>query len=224
MCLAIVKPGSVNVPEEHLAAGWQANSDGGGFAYVEDGKVQFQKGFLKYQDFLTAYKATSERLPNSPFLIHFRIASMGAKGADNTHPFPVPGGALIHNGTLDGTGAKYNDGPSDTCLFAEKFGAYLTHDVVKDNKDKFDSAANHSKIAFLYDDGRYAIVNEKLGGWNEGVWYSNRSYEPRVRSTGRPAGSWGSLPENRYSDCGSDKHSYCAYPLTPVGGNRTSVD
>lgn len=177
MCLAIVKPRGVQVAREHLLAGWQHNPDGGGYAFVKDGKVVMRKGFMKLKDFIEAYEVDEAVNPESNFLIHFRITSQGAKTADNTHPFLVEGGALIHNGTMSGTGAEYGKGASDTAKFADKFKTNLTYDFVVDNKAQLDIAIQGSKIALLYDDDRFAIINERDGHWKDGVWYSNYSYK-----------------------------------------------
>lgn len=182
MCLAIYKPPSAVIPEEHLTAGWQGNNDGAGFAYIKKGKVVIEKGFLKLQEFLTAYKKASEKYPDSPFLIHFRIASMGEKGAENTHPWAFKGGALIHNGTISGTGATWNKGLSDTGLFTKKLDGVITHAMLADNAAKWDAALGSNKVCFLFDDGKFHIINMTLGQWNEGVWYSNGSYKTYQRA------------------------------------------
>lgn len=179
MCLAIVKPGPAVIPESHLRQGWISNSDGAGFSYIKEGKVCIEKGFMELKDFLAAYQVASTKYKSSPFLIHFRIRSMGNKTADNTHPFVIAGGALIHNGSLDGTGAQYGEGPSDTAMFAARFAADLTFDIVNNNKKEFDSALGYNKMCMLYDDGKYAIINEKDGVWKDDVWYSNHSFTPR---------------------------------------------
>lgn len=176
MCLAIVKPAGKDVPLEHLRQGWVSNPDGAGFGYVKDGKAVSSKGFMKLKEFLEAYNMTVEAHPESNFLIHFRICSMGTISEDNTHPFHIENGLLIHNGTLTGTTAKYRDGPSDTKLFADMFKQNLSFDFVQKNKAEFDAALVGSKLAMLYDDNTYQIVNEKDGYWVDGVWYSNHSY------------------------------------------------
>lgn len=175
MCLAIVKPAAVDVPVANLREGWIHNPDGGGFAYIHKGKVKIEKGFKTLADFLTAYEAATKKHKKSPFLIHFRIKTHGDKSDANTHPFPIEGGALIHNGTISGTGAT-SDGKSDTCLFAEKISGKVTRDVLRDNLADWNSAIDYNKIAFLFDDGQYVILGEKNGNWTQDVWYSNFSY------------------------------------------------
>ena len=176
MCLAIVKKPRVVIPESHLKEGWNHNPNGGGYAFVKDGAVQTRNGFMKYKDFAASYAEDFADNPDSVFLLHFRITSQGDSSADNTHPFPIMGGAMIHNGTLTGTGSKYGVGPSDTKLFAERYSAVLSYDFVIDNKFKLNEAIRGSKVCLLYDDGKYAIINEADGKWEDDVWYSNYSY------------------------------------------------
>lgn len=156
--------------------GWQHNPDGAGYSFVKDGKVVFRKGYMKLKDFLNTYEVDEAANQESNFLIHFRITSQGSNTAENTHPFPIEGGALIHNGTLTGTGSKYGSGPSDTALFANQFSKNLTFDFVQTHKSKLNLAIRGSKLVMLYDDGSFQIINEDEGHWDKGVWYSNYSY------------------------------------------------
>ena len=177
MCLAIFKPAKSNITEDILSQGWLGNSDGAGFAYVHKGKVVISKGYMKLQEFLEAYRTASKLHAKSPFIIHFRIKSMGAKNEDNTHPFPIEGGALIHNGTLTGTKAEWDKGPSDTALFAQRYFSHLSYAEVHANKEEFEEAVVYNKIAMLYNSGQYIILNEKNGVWHNDVWYSNHSFK-----------------------------------------------
>jgi hypothetical protein len=38
-----------------------------------------------------------------------------------------------------------------------------------------------SKLVFLHSTGRYDIINERLGHWSDGNWYSNKTYKPTVK-------------------------------------------
>lgn len=184
MCLAIYKPPGKDIPLEHLTTGWQRNSDGGGFAYYHNGKIKTKRGFFKFKDFLTAYETAVAAHPNAPFLIHFRIRSMGGKEEENTHPHVFKHGVMIHNGTLTGTSAAGSTGKSDTVLFMEKFGDRLTYDRLSNNKEQFDLALGYNKLVFLYRDGKIHIANEKGGTWIDGVWYSNQYSLNRIAGTG----------------------------------------
>lgn len=192
MCIAIFKPAGIEVPVDHLKKGWVHNSDGGGFAFVNEGKINIVKGLMNWKDWLETYQEAEFMFPDSPFLIHFRIRSMGDRDEANTHPYELPDGmgALIHNGTLRGTGAEYGTGPSDTALFTKKYGKALTFDIVEKEKMVLESAIEYNKIAILYADGRHQILNESLGMEMNGVWYSNDTFLP-----------WQERP-NPYGSCG----------------------
>lgn len=91
---------------DELKKGEERNSDGAGIAWVEDGKVYWEKG-LDAPGIHEVLKKV--KLPN---MVHFRNATIGPPTPPMTHPFPltprVPlflkgyseGGVLMHNGTL----------------------------------------------------------------------------------------------------------------------------
>lgn len=176
MCIAIVIPEGVTVNKDYLHNGWCANSDGGGFAYVRKGKVKIVKSLMKWKTWEDAYYTAREANPDSPFLVHFRIRSAGSNTADNTHPYALKTGAVIHNGTLTGSGADWYRGPSDTAKFVEKFGEHLTYDNVLSKKLAMEAAIGYNKLAFLFNNGKFVIVNEDAGHWDDDVWYSNGSF------------------------------------------------
>lgn len=177
MCLAIVKPINQTIPLQHLQQGWIYNPDGAGYAFTRDGKVVIKKGYSKLKEFLKDYDNDVKDNEASAFLVHFRIRTMGDKSDENTHPFTIPNGAMIHNGSLTGTGSIFDKGGSDTSLFAARFGKHLSYDFVYNkNKELTEAIGTYNKLAMLYDDNRYVIVNEEAGHWNDGVWYSNAGY------------------------------------------------
>lgn len=183
MCVAIFqKPGAI-ITQKGMEAGWRSNRDGGGFAYHDatQNKVVIRKGYMELDKFYEAYmEAVEEHGKDSPFLVHMRIRTSGATNANNTHPFPIKGGALIHNGTFFTPSLKYagpkDDLKSDTRVFAENLYNILTYEDVKAAQDNILKAVGtYNKIVFLYDDGRHLILNENRGMWMDDVWYSNSS-------------------------------------------------
>lgn len=178
MCLAIVQPVGSFIPIPHLQQGWVHNPDGAGYAFTRDGKVVVKKGYGKLKTFMEDYHKDVRDNEESAFLVHFRIRTYGDKGDGNTHPFIIPNGAMIHNGSFTGTGAKGNEGASDTAAFANKFGQHLSYDFVYNKaKQLGDAISSYNKLALLYNDNRYVIVNEDQGVWDDKVWYSNGSYK-----------------------------------------------
>jgi predicted glutamine amidotransferase len=177
MCVAIFKPAGRKIPEEHLKNAWQGNSDGAGFAYVKDGKVVIQKGYMALKDFLTALEEAEKANKKSPFVVHLRTRTQGAKDAANTQPFAIEGGCLAHNGGFQGTGAGHYDGASDSRLFAERYTKDLTFDFVEKHKAKLEELIGYNKVILLYDDGRRHILLEKDGTWENDIWYSNMYFK-----------------------------------------------
>lgn len=187
MCVAILqKPGAI-IPAQGLGAGFATNRDGAGFAYVdpEQKKVVIQKGFMTYGELHDAYYEAVEKYgQDSPFLVHMRIKTSGLVSQANTHPFPVAGGAMIHNGSFFYPSKKYigeaNDEKSDTRVFAEQLGKILTYADVKASQMRIlEAVGAYNKLVFLYDDGQYLILNERAGNWKDDVWYSNLSCQVR---------------------------------------------
>lgn len=178
MCLAIVLPAGKEIPEEHLTKAWSSNPDGAGFALAHKNKVIVEKGFMKMQDFLEAFRKARHKHKGKNFLIHFRIRTQGDRLPINTHPFKFEHGVVIHNGSIQGTGAVYGTGKSDTELFIERFGKDLDFATVQQSNKELSEALDYNKLAFLYPDGKYLIINEQKGVWDNGIWYSHSGYKP----------------------------------------------
>lgn len=185
MCVAIVQQAGKVLTPSALKRGWDYNDDGGGFAYIENGKVQISKGFMRYEDFEKAYMSIANNQgKKNPMLVHMRIGTSGKNDRDNTHPFRVRGGAMIHNGimfTPYGEAAGPNQCKSDTCVFAHTLHNILVKEDVKRAKSDLERAiGSGNKMAFLYDDGEYVILNDRAGFWDKGIWYSNDSCGVKV--------------------------------------------
>jgi predicted glutamine amidotransferase len=181
MCIAIVTTPGHSVTNEALFKGWTSNRDGGGFAYVKGGSVRIEKGFMQYNEFQRAYRNAVEAVGDSShFLVHMRVGTSGAKTSKNTHPFPVRGGAMIHNGIMFTPAGKRageaDDRKSDTRVFAESLHNILVlEDVKRASKDIVRAIGGGNKLCFLYDNNEYVIVGEDRGFWVDGIWYSNGS-------------------------------------------------
>lgn len=116
MCIVMVC--TTHFPtKENLLGAENFNKDGGGMAWIENGKVHYKKG-LKAEEM---YKIYEERNLQLPIVIHFRIASVGGVKKQLCHPFPITKNAetnlegitdavLFHNG-------HWHDW-DDTCLQA----------------------------------------------------------------------------------------------------------
>lgn len=180
MCIAILKPKGTAISKETLKTCSEANPDGMGFAYI-DGDTMYIKKYMKFDDF---YKDFEQVQDKSTMLIHFRIATHGAVELENCHPFWLNHRmALIHNGIITGYGDKKDK--SDTRDFIDKVIGNISWKEWKNPsyRELVGKAIGYSKLAILDITGNYYIINEDKGYWDNGIWYSNKSYEPKKSVT-----------------------------------------
>lgn len=189
MCVAILTKAGARLTTEQIENGWYGNPDGGGFAYVADGRVHIKRGLMNLLQMQDEYqKAADLYSEDSPFLIHMRVSTSGGITPQNTHPFEIRGGAMIHNGVMfTPSGARagtYPDRKSDTRVFAEALYEVLQLENIKRAESRIlREIGSYNKLAFLYDNKDYYIMNEEAGDWNDDhtIWFSNSSCDvPRV--------------------------------------------
>lgn len=176
MCIAIFKPKDKIISEEILKTCSENNPDGMGFAYIDNDTLYIKK-YMKFNDFIKDYKEVETK---SNMLIHFRIATHGTVELDNCHPFFLNHRmALIHNGIISGYGDKKEK--SDTRDFIDRVIGNISWKLMKNPsyRELISKAIGYSKLAILDITGDYWIINEDNGYWTDGVWYSNKSYEPK---------------------------------------------
>lgn len=203
MCIAIYKPAGQWAQKANLRQCFKVNKDGAGYTIFKDGQLHTKKGFFDFDTFWESYE--KDVTAADPAFVHFRIATLGSKTADNCHPFWIPGkpivegegdnvvvtetyfGVLMHNGPcLNRThcgGDKAGD-RSDSRQFAEDFiGAFLREgmpiEILKSDpmKKMIEEFVGFEKVAIMFADGSVQIYNESKGNWHEGCWWSNTSYK-----------------------------------------------
>jgi len=74
------------ISQEELQRGWITNNDGGGVAWVEEGKVRWVKGLMTFDDVVRLHAKIINKLPQ---VWHFRSATHGGVCPELTHPFLV---------------------------------------------------------------------------------------------------------------------------------------
>ena len=183
MCLLVMQEQNTTIKDKNLKNAYDSNPDGVGYSFINSNNKIMTKKYRNYKKFLSAYQSDiMEFGSNSPFLLHFRLATHGqSEGTFNVHPFKVSKDMVFaHNGII----SEVDDDKklSDTQVF--------NRDILQELKDEFLSDIiliklikgfiGSSKLAFLNRDGSFQIINEKLGHWKKGVWYSNSSYKDRV--------------------------------------------
>jgi hypothetical protein len=94
-------------PDAYLKEMFERNDDGAGVAWVEDGKVEYSKGYFSFDDFLEALKM----IP-LPLVAHMRWETHGGVCGELCHPFPITpssglalrgnaNAVLFHNGVFN---------------------------------------------------------------------------------------------------------------------------
>ena len=174
MCLLIVSKDGKLPSADSLENAWSNNSDGFGICWVRDGKLHISKTLNKKN-----VKRILKKAEGFPYVAHWRFATHGSEDISNVHPFQFCGNyALAHNGIINNV-TIVDKSKSDTRHFVD----YWIKPLVEAGVDilGFKSAiegfvGNGNKVAIIKADGSYIIANEKLGKWDNGIWYSNDSH------------------------------------------------
>lgn len=226
MCLAALALDGAQMDESEIRRAWSSNSDGGGLAYFDANNKVRAFRTLSLSKFLRGYdRILSEAAPGAPMAIHFRLATHGSKGIGNVHPFTQNANTMVaHNGMFpfEGVGDQ-----SDTALFVGEMlprlgdrwfdDPYLFHLV-----EAYCDAGYTNKLVVVTSDPdaneRAYLVNERAGNWNASktIWFSNRSHEPRGRTTQKATtNSWVNLPNEDWNACAvvsdNDGWTRCAF-------------
>lgn len=176
MCIAILntKKGG-RLPKNQIKNSWDNNDMGSGLLWTKDNKLNVFKTY-EYDEYIEKYNELRDDKSIGNIVLHFRIATSGYNGEQNLHPFLVNNDlGFVHNGVIKGLG---NKSFSDTYQFNDmlkKFG----HNFIACDMTKYfiSEYIGYSKLIFLDNKDRYTIINEDLGKWSSGNWYSNDSYK-----------------------------------------------
>lgn len=187
MCIALYLPKYVTVDRKTLFNCYESNPDGFGYSYFDmDGKLQIRK-FIGQDNIILGieeFLLTRDYFKSKQFLAHFRIASHGKISKKTCHPFKINDEMVFcHNGILcDFTDKLSIDSKiSDTMLFNRKVFQKLPHNFMNlpvYKKMLEETIGQFNKMIIMRRDGQHWILNEDVGEWHEGVWFSNDSYKP----------------------------------------------
>lgn len=196
MCIIIAKPAGVErLNPDYFERAWTRNPDGGGLVWKEkNGEVTMQKGFMKKEEFLAKINELNQT--DTAFIAHFRIKSVGAVCAENTHPFVFDHVTYAHNGTL---GIKAFDGKTDSETFGLCFLKDKTLDWIKEYQVLLEMALGTSKFAIMDNEtGEIFILNSDCGKERDGAWFSNDSAFPPATPVHTTQGYGRYYPYNSY--------------------------
>ena len=168
MCQIIFKEAGKKFNFEAMDKAQHFNKDGYGVMWYEDNVVKTYKT-MSYKTF----KKVLEAIEGKTCVAHLRHTTVGKTNIANCHPFDVPTGQMMHNGTIFSLNSSKN-GKSDSQRLADMISEchYESIDCIEPMlKHVVGSTIN--RLVFMEDDGNVTIINEHLGMWEEGVWYSN---------------------------------------------------
>lgn len=174
------------MPEAYFEESFTCNRDGFGFAWREDGKVKFKKGYMKIHEAWAAYSEFCKK-PSFPHVVHFRLGSPVCQ--ELTHPFIISESSelvlkgeadnvMFHNGIVSGWKDRMWE------MFF-KLG-YIPDGKISDTRIIAMMYHLFGENIFELIDGKFVAFGAtkiKLYGKFEeedGIWYSNNSYKPRI--------------------------------------------
>tara|TARA_R100000808_G_C2151149_1_gene160107 strand:- start:178 stop:1104 length:927 start_codon:yes stop_codon:yes gene_type:complete len=180
MCLLVLQKENTRLTEKELQNSDDSNPDGIGYSFVKDEKLIIRK-FRKFSKFLKGYDRDISRYGHqSPFLLHFRLATHGVNiGTENVHPFKVRNDLVFgHNGII--SDVTDDDKLSDTQMFNKEVLKELPLDFLENTAHikLISGFIGNSKLVFLDSKKNFSIINEDMGHWNdeETIWFSNNGY------------------------------------------------
>jgi gamma-glutamylcyclotransferase (GGCT)/AIG2-like uncharacterized protein YtfP len=156
MCVIIIKQKGNEVSQEVIKTSSRINPHGLGVIWLDTFEI-------------TYHKSSDYRLLHTerPFIAHFRYATVGAIGKENTHPFRCGNNKneyLMMNGTIKGLG---NVKMSDSKVLANNLGQIqrpLWATELKQYDCRFVTVNVHSRT--------FQIYNKEAWVQKDGVWYS----------------------------------------------------
>jgi len=190
MCLLLLAKPNFTPKKKFLNCACDSNPHGFGFAFHTGKKIYTFHSLDKAEAIDNFYKMRA-KYPEAWAMFHARYATHGSVKIENCHPFKVNKSEktiLGHNGILPLKPAKGDD-RSDTKLFAEDFLPVFGLENLDDEKffnELEDFCAGSKLVIFTTEpnmENQIYVINENLGHWFKGVWYSNNSYmEPKTRT------------------------------------------
>lgn len=200
MCVIAYKPAGKKASSHMrwLENSWANNPDGAGFMFRVDNKVQIVKGFMEWDEFISAAEKYNVLETLDEVVFHFRIASQGLICPENCHPFPVimenpedilalnvkTDIGLVHNGTL--WCVEDDKFFSDTQLFVLDYLQDLPREYLFDERVIQLLNLSDDKFVLMYPDSTFFSGHfTKDDDW----FFSNKSYE-KIKPKTTVVGSW----------------------------------
>lgn len=208
MCLLCVMEPNETPTREQLLTAAEANPHGFGFAIMTSDRILTGRG-MNAEEVIDRFLHLRAGFPGGHAMFHTRFTTHGTTTKSNCHPFRVAGDpdiVLAHNGVLP---LNPDDDRSDTRLFAEEWLPELGVESLDDPVlfAGLEDWARGSKVAIFSKSNLLQkdvyILNEHLGHWNNGIWWSNYSYE-KYKSYGSYCGGLPYRSWDRYSEVAAE--------------------
>lgn len=187
----------------------QTNRDGGGFAYIKDGLVHWEKGLHVTAKYVEKYVKIHKLTKKNNLIVHFRIGTHGENNDMLCHPFPLglrKNGQAVENSVkgITSEGVMFHNGIwTEYDEYAVKL-AFNSDKIRIPDGDMSDSSimawcASHKGINFLEFTGEKVIVLTPDGtvrygdGWTtvDMVKCSNDNFTPDT--TWKYSGGYGGM-------------------------------
>jgi len=196
MCIIVYKPKDIELPDINtLYNCYTNNPDGIGFMLLKN-KVEIYKGFMTFEEFENTLREIDKKedLRRYNVAFHFRIETSGGVKPELCHPFPIhieknkkdyiiDTVGIVHNGVLFSPKEKEY---SDTYIFIRDILSqfnFRDKEIGKKLKTLENFIQNNKMVIFNSYLQEAYILNEYLGEWDKGIWYSNTSYRSCYYST-----------------------------------------
>lgn len=241
MCLLCVFQPGASPTRQELENSAASNPHGFGYAFLMHDRIITGRG-MDATDVIDRFMRLREGYPDVWAMFHARYATHGVTDKSNCHPFRVDGDpniVLAHNGILP-IDVPRGENRSDTRIFADDhLPNYLEWLDDPTGFQLLEDWASGSKVAIFSLDKRLEnnvyIINENLGHWDNGRWWSNSSYKttPYIghysSKSMRAYGGWLDeewVSDNRTDSCGTatmtewwkrsgeESCVYCSNPLS----------
>lgn len=159
---------------------WDANPHGAGMAYFHNNKLVVQKGFMRFRNFYKQFRIARKQAPRVVFTVHFRKASVGRIGPNQTHPFWVEQdkSAIFYNGTIKHFDLKKGGLVTDTEKFAELLRLLPHKWYTNDYLNELISSFTQYHPWVLHTTKTQYTYWSSCGIEIDGAWYSNTKWKP----------------------------------------------
>lgn len=193
MCIICISDKGIRQPNKaELFTMFDNNPHGSGYMFARNGKVEIHKGFMTFDDFMTAIR-TEEFTEDDVVIYHFRISTQAGVNPEMCHPFPLSrniedtkvldcrcDAGVAHNGIIHMTSDMGERTYSDTATFVAHYLPYLVRseaDMDSPYVLQMIEELIGSKMVILNRDGHFVTVGNFIEE-KSGLLFSNSTYLP----------------------------------------------